>query len=407
MNAGDPRPRRRRSLGAVLIAIGVGANKWVIERIVSPDGQLESPTAIALLVFCQVVLVLVGLLAVVGASLDGARRSSRWPSTVMNVALSVGAILFGVLLAENLLAVMGRAPSGREYPGDHPTEPMDPLVGWRMSHGIVQRHREEHGDFDVEYRTNSLGFRDDEFHTAGSDLDIAFVGDSFTFGSGVGRDRTFVERVAARIGANAMNFGMRGYGIDQMWLTVEHFALRFDPDYVVLTFVADDLQRSMTSYTPGGAGKPSFRLRDGRLERLTEENRPGEVRSWLQRHSRLLSLWHGFEWTLLQRRPFGSVWRLNRAIFEAIQARCEEAGIPLLVVYIPTDPHGGWKLGDGLGRGFADLGIHYLDMTPRFRGRAEALFFENDPHINSQGHQVVAEAIVEELGERPPLSSGS
>ncbi len=41
--------------------------------------------------------------------------------------------------------------------------------------------------------------------------------------------------------------------------------------------------------------------------------------------------------------------------------------------------------------------IQFLDLTPVMRGPAEELFFRNDPHINANGHEVVADAILTKL----------
>jgi hypothetical protein len=59
-------------------------------------------------------------------------------------------------------------------------------------------------EFDTEIKTNSEGFRDDEF----LDEDIMIVGDSLVFGHGVEHDEIFTENL--EIGGS--NYGVPGYG---------------------------------------------------------------------------------------------------------------------------------------------------------------------------------------------------
>ena len=399
MSEGLNARRRHPILGTLLIITGLGANKWLLERAVVTDGSIESPVLITILVLFQAALVASGVIAIRGLPAPPPRlASSKDRGTIaLNIALSIGSFMFALVLAEAILVLAGWfAPGDPVFPGDlHESELIDPLVGWTMPPNMLRWDRPPHGEFDVEYQANSLGFRDDEFTTPASDRSIAFLGDSFTFGAGVPQKQTFPELLEMQLGVDGLNFGMNGFGVDQMWRTLKHYALPLAPDIVVLSFVADDLRRSAF-----WKRKPIFRLRDGRLEKLTGENGPGALQRFLWRHSRLLSAWRWLEFKRMERRPVGSVWRLNRAIFEALSESCRAAGIPLVVVYIPTEPLSGWQLGPMLLGEFDEMGIPFLDLTPHFIDHPDELFFQHDPHINARGHEIVAEEVALQLVRR-------
>lgn len=69
---------------------------------------------------------------------------------------------------------------------------------------------------------------------------IAFVGDSFTFGSWADRfQNSFVGVFNAAVNAEgfeALNFGVGGYGIDDMELIIKEEVVNFQPSVVVLMF---------------------------------------------------------------------------------------------------------------------------------------------------------------------------
>jgi hypothetical protein len=106
------------------------------------------------------------------------------------------------------------------------------------------------------------------------------VGDSYTFGEtgafkdtwGSVHDRHLNER------CQILNFGVIGYGIDQMYRRDLQDVQPWHPDLVILAFIDHDLHRTMSSYGfltfPDGRFpfiKPRMIIKDGRLEVI---NRP-------------------------------------------------------------------------------------------------------------------------------------
>lgn len=304
--------------------------------------------------------------------------------------------VFGVLLCELILLLFaGNIYTPPFYPGD--IEPQrdatfDPLLGWKLPPSTVLRESKE--EYNVSYTSNAQGFRSyRDFAGTVSEQRIALLGDSYTFGSGVEDDETFGALLESQLEETRCdNFGIGAFGIDQMWLTLGNYALPLAPDLVILTFVRPDLDRSLSSYRKDHIWrwKPAFRLAGRRLVPMTTDNRPGPIRSFVHRHSRLYRQWRKLESSLSLRFAVGYRWRLNRAIFEAIQEECRLAAVPLVVVHVPINRRSPAPM---FGKEFAEMGIDYLDLGTHLPADADTLYHPRDRHLNVAGHRFVAEAI--------------
>ncbi len=314
--------------------------------------------------------------------------------------------LVAVLLCELILWLAGGptypAPL---YPGDIDPirdETFDPLVGWKLPPDTLIP--EVTGEYSVSYRSNLRGFRSrpprPDLNPDEPDRRIVLLGDSYTFGSGVADDETFAAVLETKIeGTRCDNFGIGAYGIDQMWLTLRHYAMPLKPDVVILSFIRNDLDRGLSSYRRDHVWrwKPAFRLSGGELAPMTSANRPGALRRFLHQRSGLFRLWLKTEHSLSRRYAIGYRWRLNRAIFEAIRDDCRRLGVPLVVVHIPVNRRKPTPIFE---REFADMGIDYLDLGPLLPADADALYYPRDRHFNAGGHRFAAEAIYRFLVER-------
>jgi hypothetical protein len=93
---------------------------------------------------------------------------------------------------------------------------------------------------------------------------IAFFGDSFTFGEEVSDDETYLAYLSQQFPeAEIMNFGVRGYGYDQMLIYLREEGVKYRPDLVVLAFNKLDLSRDRLAFRD--APKPRFLLQNGQL----------------------------------------------------------------------------------------------------------------------------------------------
>lgn len=115
--------------------------------------------------------------------------------------------------------------------------------------------------------TNSRGLRgtaEHDYKKRSGFMRILIFGDSFTFGDEVGDDETYPAYRERKLpGAEVLNFGVHGYGHDQMLLYLREEGVKYRADVVVLGFAYDDLARNSLEFRD--YAKPRFVLEDGRL----------------------------------------------------------------------------------------------------------------------------------------------
>ena len=307
--------------------------------------------------------------------------------------LLFGSLVLMLLLAEGLLRLFPLLrPLPRTYVGEYQNRPdgngylvADRLLGWKM------RPRAQLG----KYQTNLQGFRAPaDFHPDDSCKLIAFAGDSFTFGPGIGFDKIFTSLVEDGIpGSCADNMGVPGFGLDQIWQTVRTQALPLHPSLVVVAFISGDFTRSEEAYRPmEGFSEPTFKLADGRLVQETAGDRPSFAIHFLQHHS---SLWRALrlaDRALAHRYMHGEWWHLNAAILDAIQDDCRQAGVPVLFVYIPSRE---WDAFPSLRSYMARKQANFVDLSEgEFALTPDMYISAANGHLNEKGHRRVADAIL-------------
>ena len=82
-----------------------------------------------------------------------------------------------------------------------------------------------------------------------NDCRVALVGDSFTFGNDVRFADTWGHRLEQQLpkGCRVLNFGVSGFGIDQMYLRYIRDVRSWKPTLVILSFINHNLFRAMGS----------------------------------------------------------------------------------------------------------------------------------------------------------------
>ena len=95
-------------------------------------------------------------------------------------------------------------------------------------------------------------------------LRIVVLGDSFTFGEEVEDFETYPAYLEQLIpNSEVINFGVHGYGLDQMLLRLQQVGLSYQPDIVIFAFINDDLNRALLSFRD--YQKPKFQLISNKL----------------------------------------------------------------------------------------------------------------------------------------------
>src|SRR6185369_4493899 len=96
----------------------------------------------------------------------------------------------------------------------------------------------------VEYPRNSLGYLDREFiiPKPGGTYRVILLGDSFTEGDGLPREKTFGRLIEKQINVEVCNLGRGGYNTKDEAESLAKFGPSLDPDLIVLNYFLNDAQ---------------------------------------------------------------------------------------------------------------------------------------------------------------------
>ncbi|HEU5182682.1 MAG TPA: GDSL-type esterase/lipase family protein [Candidatus Polarisedimenticolia bacterium] len=223
-------------------------------------------------------------------------------------------------------------------PAPYTFDVYDPERGWALQGGLRSFTMPEGKSLS----TSSRGVRSEveiPYEHPARGRRIAVLGDSFTFGEGVS-DREAYPFVLDQLLAEheVINFGVHGYGLDQMLLYLRTEVVKYRPDVVVLGYVDEDIYRNLLSFRD--YAKPRYLLLSDRSLRL--ENvpvaRPEDLLSTELLYPRALDL---IEMTLQARRWRNGANRreaqtISRAILEEIVHSVRGAKAVPLFVYLPV-----------------------------------------------------------------------
>lgn len=288
-----------------------------------------------------------------------------------------------------------------QYGFDEP----DPELGWRLRPGVRIRSTKP-DSYDVMITTTPAGLRGGTETAPGGATHrprIALFGCSQTFGEGVEDADTYAARLAkAMPQAEVLNFGVHGYGTDQMLLRYERDGRSYAPDVVVLAFAGFHIARNVTGFT--FFAKPHFQTAaNGELrlvgvpvptpEKLATQEPP--EKSFADSSVLLRWLWQrvrNIDESRLSR-PDGDAWRLTRALIARFARDVKEGGGIFILMNIDE----GFPELDGELRALAaSLGIRFLDLAPvmrRLGARGITYRLPHDHHWNATAHETVAEEL--------------
>jgi len=306
-------------------------------------------------------------------------------------------------------------------------------------------------------RTNALGFRGPEISLEkppGTTRIIA-LGDSVTDGFYVDNEDTYpvqLEGILRESGhaVEVVNAARGGASIDKEMAIFERLCLPLEPDMVILTFVANDIDdirdvpredliRLNMNWRELGADSRALRLASTalgelildlslrarfenyrRFDRVEGAGAEGDSRYvipgnedygtnlqiFMERHVRRNDSILGYDTFNERQRAV-----IDNYLFalEFFRGRCGEADIDLVFVYMPGyneihDPGAPSPLRDLLRDGCARLAIPFLDLTPALRGavaEGPITLAPLDYHPNPRGNRVMAAAIAEFLQAGP------
>lgn len=278
---------------------------------------------------------------------------------------------------------------------------VDPLLGWTNAPGVS---RVENDTARTTSHTTSQSLRGTRLYApekpAGV-LRIEVFGDSFAFGSEVEDDATYsavLEQILPR--SEVLDFGVRGYGLDQAMLRFRKEGPGFHPDVVVIGFVSALPLRDTQAFT--SYPKPYFVLRDGKLD-LEGVPVPDvdETLRLYERSSRIVDVWRMTSYTAQPNEA------LDEALLVEFVSEIRASGARPLIARYPVLPEIGRE------REFTRLyqdactqtGATCIDTCPAFDdAKAKGVKLRAVDHFNAAGHRIVARALADALrSQLPPM----
>lgn len=369
-------------------------------------------------------------------------------AAIIGAVTLAGLLLVGVLVDVTAYAVLGiRAPAegAQRFFEHHPT------LG-RFHRPLAQGdwHRYRDGTR-YPVRINSHGFSDDERRVTKEKPRVALIGDSTAqFWEAPPQERG-PRILSGLLGGRweVLNFGVRGYGLDQSLLLYEEKIRPFQPDVAVIHVCVNDVwdhafQADKPYFVLDDAAPGGIRLAGVPVKQAAPPRTEG-VRWWLWRHSyslRSLGLIRHPDMNRsypleehFELRPFKRVYdaedvrltELTRRILRRLVAELKADGVQVLLVEMPYRPvltEAGRRriirqYGDRFTferwsdtlAGFAtedEVPILSLPRVIREQGlNPDDLFHREDQlHVNAAGGRLYAESVFRTLGELGWLNPG-
>ena len=308
----------------------------------------------------------------------------------------------------------------------------------RSANGVVRNHGLSHQD--VEFGTNSLGFRSEEFgKKTDGELRILALGDSITLGGSQQADETYPGQLEAFLSAaghpalgdrevRVINAGIGAIDLDNEFAILMDTGLLAEPDIVIVgLYLNDAFHSSVLEITklPAWLGRSHFiRLLFWRLDGIRERYRyqdpeladGGDLDSargrFLETHPAGERLdWQtnreGFHKLIANRfEDWGYAWSDNfwpriTPTLELMKQVANEHGFKLAVILFPVRQQVQSDLlldepQQGFAREMTALDLPHLDLLPplreRFQRDGKDLFYDHC-HYRAEGYELVSQRV--------------
>jgi len=293
-------------------------------------------------------------------------------STVVALAASAALLwTYGVIGPEHLRLARARYLGSEELDIYRDDE----VYGWTHRPHVSWRHRHP-PDFDVRYRTDRHGNR----VTGGNEdaPEVLVLGGSFTFGNGVDDKQAFPSLLQRDLPKhNVVNAAVAAWGTQQAWLRLDE-RLRQDPDprLVIYGMITHHIHRNWLRYRwlkklviMGNLRNPIVAVEG---ERLVFRGLANADSDGLPDSSKLDT----------------EEYDLTRRLLEDMLHRCEDRGIPFLLVFLPdgSEPYTPAEIQPTFDV-FADKGL-LQDLRANID--YEKVSHPSDRHLNAEGHRQTA-----------------
>lgn len=189
--------------------------------------------------------------------------------------------------------------------------------------------------------TNSRGVRGTKECLYEKDEDITrilILGDSYTFGAEVGDTETFSFYLQETLPqTEVINFGVHGYGHDQMLIYYRKEGVKYNPDIVILGFIFDDMVRNILKFKD--YSKPMFISKNGELKLQNVPVPPPEKtlkkeRFRLKLVDLLYILYHKISWK--NGKNTKKMYQKSTFILKELIDEIEDSGATPVFIYLPS-----------------------------------------------------------------------
>lgn len=290
-----------------------------------------------------------------------------------------------------------------------------PLNGSPRLFGLKPNHRGL--DTGVLVRTNSYGFREDEYPLARRPgvKRVVVLGDSYTFGTGVAFKETYAKRLEAELNRGAeryevINFGVPGYNTVLELATWREVARAFEPDFLIIGYVLNDTQRYGAGLPESGeqaggslANGAHLALKDASMLYRFVAPKVGALAGRFNARYAV----GGTKQIIASFAEDSVGWIGSREALLEIVRDARARGVPALVVVFPmmVDFYPLALAHEAITRFCRQHGIDVLDLMPVVQeNNVYELVVRLDGHPNGKAHGIFAERIYRWLVDNyPPL----
>src|SRR4030067_3666544 len=195
----------------------------------------------------------------------------------INIILVFAGICLAILLAEVFVRIF--YPDSRDHVLPSGLYETDSYLGWRLAKEKSGDHHSKY--FNVNYTTNSFGFRDKEriVKKENDKFRILLYGDSQIFGWGVPAEKRFSNLLEESLSdVEIWNLAVPAYGLDQQILLYQRDAV--DADAAIFFVTEYTLERIKYDYLYHKS-KPRFVIDDSERIKIILPEAPGIIRNFV------------------------------------------------------------------------------------------------------------------------------
>lgn len=338
--------------------------------------------------------------------------------------LLVTSILFTLAVTEMTLQYM-----------DYPKQSWSPwtsdkFTGFRFASHLNQQMTS--AEYSVPITTNELGFRNPPISPKKTKR-IVILGDSFTFGYGVRQEDTFSSLLREKTGYDVINASIGGFDLIHQVQMAKHYLPQLSPDLVVyMLYLGNDLVGNERWSLKNDALIPkdpwispaNRKKRDIKLLTLCRM-----LRQAVLTHYKLQKK----EWVLPKdylgltaiRLSSGAQenYRISKKLLEELKLETQALNSKFLLAFFPFKHVVETDSTEKLKKSIEDFDqrhdlnkprmeiadwanayhVAYVDLAiplrEAYNRNHQRLYFQKDGHFNTQGHQVIASALANEISK--------